>query len=67
MIEPFEEIAAVVSTGQFGVMLLLFWRVWRLEKKFDNGVNHNIEELKDRVQLLKENCIIQHGRKVDRG
>ena len=67
MIEPFEGIAAVVSTGQFGVMLLLFWRVWRLEKKFDNGVNHKIDQLKDNIQDLEKNCIAQHGRKAGRG
>lgn len=45
------------------VAALLLWRVSRLEKKFDNGVNKKIDDLAKEIISVELNCAQQHGRR----
>ena len=60
--EVFGTIAAATSGGQLAIAVLLFWRVYRLEKKFDNGINKKIDELTKEIISVELNCAKQHGR-----
>ena len=65
-IELVSHISAYTSSGQLALTILLLWRVWRLERKFDNGVNDKIERIKERLQEVKEHCIAQHPRGLNK-
>lgn len=56
----FEGMAALFSGGQLAATVLLFWRVFRLERKFENGVNKKIDDVKDKLNLMEIECIRKH-------
>lgn len=59
--------AVIGAVGiQTGLWMLMHWRIRSLEKRFDNGIQGKIEDIKEDVGNIKVECARRAGERANR-